>query len=90
MLKAFSYMANILSKFTVRYLETANTFLKRRRRACLNWETKLVKMAKKTGLVPTPLAGGKNSISFQLCYCLLYHTHPNMVTSLSEAAKPWG
>lgn len=46
-------------------------------------------MAKKAGLTPTPLARKKkNSISLQLCYCLLYHTHPNMVTSLSEAAKP--
>lgn len=28
----------------------------------------------------------KISISLQLCYCLLYHTHPNMVTSLSKRA----
>ena len=51
-------------------------------------ETELVRMTKKTGLTPTPLAGEKNSISLQLCYCLLYHTQPNMVTSLSEAARP--
>lgn len=51
MLKAFSYIANILSKFTVRYLETANTFLKGGgRRSCLNQETKLVGKAKETGL----------------------------------------
>lgn len=33
----------------------------------------------------------KISISLQLCYCLLYHTHPNMVPSLwKRAAEPRG
>lgn len=74
MLKAFSYIANILSKFTVRYLETANTLKKkkRRRRAYLNQETKLVAMTKKTGLTPTPLAEEK--IPFCYNYVIVYFT----------------
>lgn len=30
MLKAFSYIANILNEFTVRYLETSNTLKKKK------------------------------------------------------------